>query len=62
MIGMLEKDEVDIAVADLTITKNRSSVVTFLQSLMESKEKLFIKNPNSALSLDSYTKPFQRLA
>ena len=62
MIGMLEKDEVDIAVTDLIVTKDRSSVVNFLQSLMENKEKLYIKNPSDALSFGSYTMPFTPLA
>ena len=59
---MIEKNEVDIAVADLTITRERGSVVHFLHSLLEVEEELFMKNPEDALSLESYTKPFTCLS
>ena len=57
MVGMVKKREADIAIGDLTITHERSTAVHFLNSLMEVGEELFIKNPEDALSLESYTKP-----
>ena len=62
MVGMVKKKVVDIAVADLTITRERSTVVHFLQGLMEVEEELFMKNPTDALSLEAYTKPFTILS
>ena len=42
MVGMIQRGIADIAVADLTVTKERSSVVDFLPSIMETNEELFI--------------------
>ena len=58
MIGMLERGEIDIAVADLTITKNRSAVVDFLPSILEVEEWLFLKTPDDSVYKDAYIKPF----
>ena len=58
MIGSLKKNEADIAVAGLTITKDRSDVVDFLPSLLEVDEKLFLNTPNDSMYLYAYGKPF----
>ena len=57
MVGMVQNGISDIAVADLTITKDRSTAVDFLHTLSEMNEELFIKNPTDSLSLDAYTQP-----
>ena len=55
---MLIKDEIDIAPADLTVTRARSTAVDFLPSLMASHEQLFLKNPADAFSTNSYLGSF----
>ena len=62
MVGMVKNRKVDIAVADLTITRDRSNAVDFLQPLLDCKEELFMKNPDDAMSLSAYTKPFTQLS
>ena len=54
---MLIKDEIDIAPADLTVTRARSTAVDFLPSMMGSYEQLFIKNPADGLVLNAYAQP-----
>ena len=58
MVGMLERKESDLAVTDLTVTRDRASAVDFLPSLMEVNEELFMKNPGESLSMDAYIAPF----
>ena len=62
VVGMLQNGEADIAVADLTITNSRSSVVDFLPCLINSKEVLFVKDPNyNGLHFNGYIEPFSPL-
>ena len=58
MVGRLEKGTADIAVADITLTKDRSAVVQFLPPLEETQESLFLKNPIDAFSTNSYVGSF----
>ena len=60
MVGMLKDGIVDIAATDLTITNERSAVVDFLPSLMETKEELYMKNPGDAFSTVSYMGAFTK--
>ena len=62
LIGMLIKDEIDIAPADLTVTRARSTAVDFLPSLMGSHEQLFLKNPADGLVLNAYAQPLTVLS
>ena len=58
MVGMIQQGIADIAVTDLTLTKERSSAVDFLPSVMETNDELFINHPGDSLSLDAYIAPF----
>ena len=58
---MLQQGEVDIAPADLTITKERSTVVDFLPSLSESYHHLFLKNPADESNWKVYVEPLTPL-
>ena len=58
MVGQVEKGIYDVAVADLTITKDRSTVVNFLPSLKEAKVELFMKTPNDSIHWNAYLLPF----
>ena len=57
MIRMLEQGKVDVAVAGLTITKDRSNVIDFLPSLLEVKEQLFLNTPDDSMYLYAYGNP-----
>ena len=46
--GQLIKDEIDIAAADFTVTFNRSEVVDFLPTLVQSWIQIFIQNPSAS--------------
>ena len=56
--GMLERNEIDIAPADLTITKARSAVVDYLPGMTSSYQQLFIRNPAEGLNWKAYLEPF----
>ena len=56
--GMLERNEIDIAPADLTITKARSAVVDYLPGMSSSYQQLFIRNPAEGLNWKAYLEPF----
>ena len=55
---MLQQGEVDIAPVDFAITKERSIAVDFLPGMIESTQRLYLKNPDDALHWDAYTEPF----
>ena len=60
MVGMLKEKIVDIAVADLTITTERSRVVDYLPSLVQYTEGLYMKYPGDAFSSVVYIRPFTK--
>ena len=41
-------DEIDIAAADFTVSFNRSEVIDFLPTLIQSFVQIFIKNPSAS--------------
>ena len=59
--GMLQQGELDIAPAEFTITKARSTAVDFLPTIAESYQQIFLKNPADALHWTAYTEPFTPL-
>ena len=58
MIGQVNMADNDVAVADLTVTKDRSTVVAFLPSLKQVNLESFMKTPEDSLYLDVYLMPF----
>ena len=58
---MLEQGNLDIAPAEFTITKAKSTVVDFLPPITESYQQLFLKNPAGSLDWKAYTEPFTPL-
>ena len=58
MVGSLEKAKADIAVTDLTLTKDRSAVVQYLPTIQETQELMFLKNPADAFSTNAYVGSF----
>ena len=57
LLGMLNENQIDIAVADLTITSERSTTVNFLPPLTDVNEQLFLKNPDDAFHLRAFIEP-----
>ena len=60
MVGILQEGKADIAVADITVTFARSTVIEYLPTIMETKEGLYMRNPGEAFSLVSYFGPFSK--
>ena len=59
---MLKEDEIDIAAADLTVTRERSTAVNFLPPLTDINEQLFLKNPTDAFHLRAFIEPLTNLS
>ena len=55
---MVAEGSLDIAPAEFTITKARSTVVDFLPAITESYQQIFIRNPAEALNWQAYIDPF----
>ena len=56
--GMLEDNEIDIAPADLTVTKARSAVVDYLPGISPDHQQIFIRNPAETPNWKAYVEPF----
>lgn len=57
MVGMLIQKEIDICIADLTITIERSQVISFGEPITEIFHSLFIMNPSDGLNMNAYIEP-----
>ena len=55
---MLEKGELDFALAEFTVTQTRSTAVDFLPSISEGYQQIFLKNPADALNFHAYLDPY----
>ena len=59
MIGMLHRNEVDVAVADFFMTPIRNTVVDFTSHLTITSSCLYIKTPKETLGWMTYFNPFR---
>lgn len=62
MIDLVHDGYKDIAVGDITVSKERSDLVRFLPILNEIDEEMFLRNPIDSLSLFAYLQPFTQLS
>ena len=62
MIGLLANQDIDIAPAPFSVTKSRSTVMTFASSITEVYFTLFIKNPAENFNIMAYVEPMHWLA
>ena len=62
MIGLLANQDIDIAPAPFSVTKSRSTVMTFASSITEVYFTLFIKNPAENFNVMAYVEPMHWLA
>ena len=61
MVNLLANQDIDIAATLFAVTKERSTVVTFTDTISESYHSLFIKNPAETFNLMAYIEPMHWL-
>ena len=61
MVNLLANQDIDIAATLFAVTKERSTVVTFTDTISESYHSLFIKNPAETFNLMAYIDPMHWL-
>jgi hypothetical protein len=57
MVNLLANQEIDIAATLFAVTEERSTVMTFTNTISESYHSLFIKNPAETFNLMAYIEP-----
>ena len=60
LVGLLANQEIDIST--FTVTKERSSVISFASPIARIYHSLFIKNPAENFNIMAYIKPMHWLA
>ena len=61
MVNLLANQDIDIAATLFAVTKERSTVVAFTDTISESYHSLFIKNPAETFNLMAYIEPMHSL-
>ena len=61
MVNLLANQDIDIAATLFAVTKERSTVVAFTDTISESYHSLFIKNPAETFNLMAYIEPMHWL-
>ena len=61
MVNLLANQDIDIAATLFAVTKERSTVVAFTDTISESYHSLFIKNPAETFNLMAYIDPMHWL-
>ena len=61
MVNLLANQEIDIAATLFAVTEERSTVMTFTNTISESYHSLFIKNPAETFNLMAYIEPMHSL-
>ena len=61
MVNLLANQDIDIAATLFAVTKERSTVITFTDTISESYHSLFIKNPAETFNLMAYIDPMHWL-
>ena len=62
MVNLLANEDIDIATTAFSVTKSRSTVITFASPITEIYHTLFIKNPAETLNFMAYIEPMHWLA
>ena len=62
MVGMLAKQDIDIVTAVLSVSLERSTVMTFATPLTQVYYSLFIKNPADTFNYMAYIEPMHWLS
>ena len=58
MVNELIQKRSDMIVVDLTITPERSKVISYVKTLFNTKMVLVIKTPSASINLSTYIAPF----
>ena len=61
MVNLLANQDIDIAATLFAVTKERSTVISFTDTISESYHSLFIKNPAETFNLMAYIEPMHWL-
>ena len=61
MVNLLANQDIDIAATLFAVTEERSTVMTFTNTISESYHSLFIKNPAETFNLMAYIEPMHSL-
>ena len=61
MVNLLANQDIDIAATLFAVTEERSTVMTFTNTISESYHSLFIKNPAETFNLMAYIEPMHWL-
>ena len=61
MVNLLANQDIDIAATLFAVTEERSTVMTFTNTISESYHSLFIKNPAETYNLMAYIEPMHSL-
>ena len=61
MVNLLANQDIDIAATLFAVTEERSTVMTFTNTISESYHSLFIKNPAETFNLMAYIEPMNSL-
>ena len=61
MVNLLANQDIDIAATLFAVTKERSTVISFTDTISESYHSLFIKNPAETFNLMAYIDPMHWL-
>ena len=61
MVNLLANQDIDIAATLFAVTEERSTVMTFTNTISESYHSLFIKNPAETFNLMAYIDPMHWL-
>ena len=62
MVKLLANRDIDIATTPFSVTKSRSTVISFANPLFQNYHALFIKNPAERFNLMAYIEPMHWLA
>ena len=62
IVGQCIRNEIDIALSDFTLTRERTWVIDYPPVIEEAIIRLYIKNPAESLNWMAYTEPVMNMA
>ena len=58
LTGLLVEEQIELALAQMTVTKSRSTAVDFLPTLFEGYQQIFLRHPSDGMNWNAFTEPF----
>ena len=62
MVSLLANQDIDMGIAEFTVTQERSAVMTFSTPITEIYHSLFVMNPAERFNFTAYIEPMHWLA